>query len=63
VSSVIIGARAEEQLRQNLAALDFTLTEQQVKTLDAASAKVVPYPYWHQRQFQVRNPLPPAYTQ
>lgn len=60
VSSVIIGARNEEQLRQNLAAAEFKLTEDQVKSLDRASERIVPYPYWHQRQFVERNPLPPV---
>ncbi len=60
VSSVIIGARNEEQLRQNLAAADWSLTSDQVKQLDTASEQVLPYPYWHQRQFAERNPPPPA---
>jgi len=63
VSSVIIGARNEEQLKQNLKAADFKLTEEQVKHLDRASERVVPYPYWHQRQFVKRNPLPPSFAQ
>ncbi len=61
ISSVIIGARNEEQLRDNLAAATFALTPEQVARLDEASKTDVPYPYWHQRQFQNRNPLPPAY--
>jgi aryl-alcohol dehydrogenase-like predicted oxidoreductase len=63
VSSVIIGARNEEQLRQNLVTSEFKLTEEQVKRLDAASDKPAPYPYWHQRQFVERNPLPPPFAQ
>jgi aryl-alcohol dehydrogenase-like predicted oxidoreductase len=58
VSSIIIGARNEEQLRQNLAAYGWTLTEEQIKKLDAASQQPAQYPYWHQHQFQERNPLP-----
>jgi aryl-alcohol dehydrogenase-like predicted oxidoreductase len=61
VSTVIIGARNEQQLRDNLAAANFALTAEQVLRLDEASQPQVPYPYWHQRQFQIRNPLPPAY--
>ncbi|MGA9530195.1 MAG: aldo/keto reductase [Terriglobales bacterium] len=61
VASVIIGARNENQLRDNLAAASFTLTPEQVGELDKASEPQVAYPYWHQRQFQNRNPLPPAY--
>jgi aryl-alcohol dehydrogenase-like predicted oxidoreductase len=61
ISSVIMGARNEQQLRDNLTAASFALTEEQVAKLDEASQPQVPYPYWHQRQFQNRNPLPPAY--
>ncbi|HWM42052.1 MAG TPA: aldo/keto reductase [Burkholderiales bacterium] len=59
VSSVIIGARNEEQLRQNLGAVGWKLTADQVKKLDAASAATPAYPYWHQRgTFPERNPPP-----
>jgi aryl-alcohol dehydrogenase-like predicted oxidoreductase len=58
VSSIIIGARNEEQLRQNLAAEGWNLTAEQVAKLDKASATAPVYPYWHQRQFTERNPLP-----
>src|SRR6202795_1178156 len=58
VSSVIIGARNEEQLRQNLAAEGWNLTADQVAKLDRASERPPIYPYWHQRQFSERNPLP-----
>ncbi|MGE5645842.1 MAG: aldo/keto reductase [Acidobacteriota bacterium] len=63
VSTVIIGARNEEQLKQNIAAEGWRLTDEQVAKLDAASAAPVPYPYWHQRQFKNRNPLPPPAAQ
>jgi aryl-alcohol dehydrogenase-like predicted oxidoreductase len=58
VSSVIIGARNEEQLRQNLAAAGWNLTLEQVAKLDRASEVTPVYPYWHQRQFSERNPVP-----
>jgi aryl-alcohol dehydrogenase-like predicted oxidoreductase len=58
VTSVIIGARNEEQLRQNLDAAGWNLTPEQVAKLDAASDTTPIYPYWHQRQFVERNPLP-----
>lgn len=58
VSTVIIGARNEEQLRQNLGAVGWSLTAEQVAALDAASATSLPYPYWHQRGFTERNPAP-----
>lgn len=58
VANVIIGARNEEQLRQNLGAIGWNLTPAQVAKLDAASAQPSAYPYWHQRQFAERNPFP-----
>jgi aryl-alcohol dehydrogenase-like predicted oxidoreductase len=58
VSNVIMGARNEEQLRQNLDAVGWNLTPAQVAKLDAASATTPIYPYWHQRQFGERNPPP-----
>src|SRR5579863_1652991 len=58
VSSVIRGARNEEQLRQNLGSTGWILTPEQVASLDAASEATPIYPYWHQRQFRERIPLP-----
>jgi len=58
VATVIIGARDETQLRQNLAAADFKLTPAQIAKLESASAKPRIYPYWHQAQFAERNPFP-----
>lgn len=58
VSSVIIGARNEEQLKANLTAADFMLTPEQVEKLDRASELTPIYPYWHQKQFVERNPFP-----
>ena len=58
VSTVLIGARNEEQLRQNLGAVGWNLSAEQVAKLDAASAVTKPYPYWHQAPFTYRNPLP-----
>ncbi|VTU25661.1 aldo/keto reductase [Variovorax sp. RA8] len=60
VASVLIGARDEEQLRQNLGALGWQLTPEQVARLDAASAVTPPYPYypyWN-GQFAERSPVP-----
>lgn len=57
VASIIIGARNEEQLRQNLGAVGWNLSAEQVKTLDIASEREPIYPYWHQRGFTERNPL------
>ncbi|MFC5662283.1 aldo/keto reductase [Kitasatospora misakiensis] len=50
VSSVIIGARNEEQLRQNLGAVGWELTPEQVARLDAASTRTAPYPYFPYRR-------------
>jgi aryl-alcohol dehydrogenase-like predicted oxidoreductase len=59
VCSVIMGARDEAQLRQNLGAVGWNLTAAQRAQLDAASAVPLPYPYWHQQQSAPdRNPLP-----
>ena len=58
VSSLIIGARNEEQLRQNLGAVGWNLTAEQTGALDKASEQTPVYPYWHQRQFPERNPAP-----
>ncbi len=58
VATVIVGARNEEQLRQNLGAIGWNLTPAQVKQLDDASATTPAYPYWHQKGFAERNPFP-----
>ncbi len=58
VASVIIGARDESQLRANLGAIGWHLSEEQIKRLDAASDVSPIYPYWHQKQFVERNPFP-----
>jgi aryl-alcohol dehydrogenase-like predicted oxidoreductase len=61
VASVIMGARTEEQLRQNLGAVGWDLTADQIAKLDAASDVTPIYPYWHQRGFGERNPFPVAW--
>jgi aryl-alcohol dehydrogenase-like predicted oxidoreductase len=58
VSTVIIGARNEAQLKDNLGAVGWNLTQNQMKKLNEASLKPLPYPYWHQQGFSERNPLP-----
>ena len=58
VSTLIVGARNEEQLKQNLGAIGWNLTKAQIAKLDAASEVPLTYPYWHQRQFEERNPRP-----
>ena len=61
VANLVIGARNEEQLKQNLAAVGWNLTTDQVKKLDAASDVDPIYPYWHQRQDTKLIPLPKFY--
>jgi aryl-alcohol dehydrogenase-like predicted oxidoreductase len=58
VSSVIIGARNEEQLKQNLGATEWILSDEAMKKLNAASEQRPVYPYWHQRQNLKLNPIP-----
>jgi aryl-alcohol dehydrogenase-like predicted oxidoreductase len=58
VSTVIVGARNEQQLKDNLGAVGWSLTDEQAARLDAASEPPLPYPYWHQRGFRERNPFP-----
>ncbi len=58
VATVIIGARNEEQLRQNLAAEGWNLSVAQMAELDEASKVQPAYPYWHQRNFPERNSPP-----
>jgi aryl-alcohol dehydrogenase-like predicted oxidoreductase len=59
VANVVVGARDEHQLRQNLGAVGWNLSAEQVAKLDAASDVTPIYPYWHQRMFE-RNPPPVA---
>jgi aryl-alcohol dehydrogenase-like predicted oxidoreductase len=59
ISGIVIGARNEAQLRDNLKSVEFRLTPEQIATLDAASDVRPIYPYWHQRETQPeRNPPP-----
>jgi aryl-alcohol dehydrogenase-like predicted oxidoreductase len=58
VCNIVVGARTEEQLKQNLSVLGWKLTSEQVARLDAASQETPIYPYWHQKGFDERNPKP-----
>jgi aryl-alcohol dehydrogenase-like predicted oxidoreductase len=61
VDTVVLGARTEEQLRDNLAAATWRLEPEEMARLDEVSALPEPYPYWHQHKFGVeRNPRLPA---
>lgn len=57
VDTVIIGARNEAQLQDNLAAATWKLSDEEVERLDNVSAIPRPYPLWHQQKFaSERNP-------
>ncbi|MDK2963237.1 MAG: hypothetical protein PWQ29_631 [Verrucomicrobiota bacterium] len=58
VVNLVIGARNEEQLRQNLDAVGWNLTKEQVARLDSASHRHPAYPYWHQMGSDSINPKP-----
>ncbi len=59
VTNVVIGARNEQQLRDNLEAVNFKLSPEQIKRIDTVSARPLAYPYWHQRRTALeRNPPP-----
>jgi len=61
VDTVILGARDEAQLRDNLAAASWRLSVEEVTRLDEVSALPEPYPMWHQHKFGIeRNPRLPA---
>jgi aryl-alcohol dehydrogenase-like predicted oxidoreductase len=55
ISNIIIGARNEEQLIENIGAVGWNLTTEQVKRLDEASDVPPAYPVWHQRGFPMLN--------
>jgi len=61
VDTVILGVRNEAQLRDNLGAAAWQLSEDEIRQLDEVSALPEPYPVWHQRRLGLeRNPPLPA---
>ncbi|RME03090.1 MAG: aldo/keto reductase [Planctomycetota bacterium] len=56
ITSVIIGARSQEQLEDNLASLKWELTPEEMETLDKISAPPRLYPYWMQERSARRDP-------
>jgi aryl-alcohol dehydrogenase-like predicted oxidoreductase len=61
VSSLVVGARTEQQLKENLQATGWKLEAELLRRLDAVSETEPVYPYWHQRQKPGLNPLPKFY--
>ena len=55
VSTLIIGARDEAQLVENIGAVGWTLSAEQIARLDQASEVTPAYPVWHQRGFPMLN--------
>jgi aryl-alcohol dehydrogenase-like predicted oxidoreductase len=60
IASVIVGARDEAQLRENLGAVGWLLSAEQIRRLDEASTVALPYPYWHQRSSIGERTPPPV---
>lgn len=58
VANIVVGARNEEQLRQNLGAIGWQLSPEHIQRLDEVSHREPAYPYWHQKGFDERNPKP-----
>jgi aryl-alcohol dehydrogenase-like predicted oxidoreductase len=58
VANIVVGARNEQQLKENLDAVSWALSADQIAFLDKASHETPVYPYWHQIQFGERNPKP-----
>jgi aryl-alcohol dehydrogenase-like predicted oxidoreductase len=63
VANLVMGARNEEQLRQNLGSVGWRLTDAEVAKIDAAGAPQAPYPYWHQKGFPQLVPSLPSVAQ
>ena len=61
VANIVIGARDEAQLKQNLGAVGWKLSAADIALLDAASYELPVYPYWHQSGFDQRNPKPTSW--
>ena len=62
VCNIVVGARTEDQLKQNLGAIGWSLSVEHIALLDKASFRQPAYPYWHQTGFDERNPKPTNWT-
>jgi aryl-alcohol dehydrogenase-like predicted oxidoreductase len=63
ITSIVVGARTADQLRDNLAAADLELTADEIKALDDVSGTPLSYPFWHQRNTSTDRLSPADYTQ
>jgi aryl-alcohol dehydrogenase-like predicted oxidoreductase len=63
ITSIVVGARTADQLRDNLAAADLELTADEVKALDDVSGSPLTYPFWHQRNNSTDRLSAADYTQ
>jgi len=61
VANIVVGARDQAQLEQNLGALGWNLSQEDLAHLDQASHETPIYPYWHQSGFDERNPKPTSW--
>ena len=59
ISSVIVGARTEQQFKENLAAAELKLGQEELARLDKVSRPKLLYPYWHQA-WTAKDRLSPA---
>jgi aryl-alcohol dehydrogenase-like predicted oxidoreductase len=58
VSNIVVGARNQVQLEENLGALGWSLSPEDIAYLDAASYETPIYPYWNQLLLKERDPKP-----
>jgi aryl-alcohol dehydrogenase-like predicted oxidoreductase len=50
VTSLVVGPRSRDHLATSLEAVNVELSTEQLQQLDAATARPIPYPQWHQRR-------------
>jgi aryl-alcohol dehydrogenase-like predicted oxidoreductase len=63
ITSIVVGARTADQLRDNLAAADLSLSDDEIKALDDVSGSPLSYPFWHQRNNSTDRLSAADYTQ
>ena len=62
VASIVVGARTEDQLSDNLAAADLHLSDEERTRLDEVSAPALIYPHWHQMRTASDRLGPPDHS-